>query len=245
MLFLNLDPISYGGRWQYSIPDFSPAITHAGDRSLFSRLTRLEISKPISQGSFLPMPSVLPRLSLVHFGVDKESSSLLAKVNLGPLKSLSVRSLGDKDLVHLCRAISLPSQIESLTLGSISVTRHLMAVLEVFPFRRLYLDNMRTSTLLKVLPHMNLSQLQVLTLSLSQFSSSIDDILATRCAEFMDGAEIQVVDRGEKWADLAFTNGSWTWRTSGEKLAYQNIHVISYATYQREYHASILPLSSR
>lgn len=109
----------------------------------------------------------------------------------------------------------------------------------------MHLDDMRTSTLLRVLPSLILSQPQVLVLSLSEFSSSIDDIRATRCAEFMEGFEFQVVDRGEEGLVLVFRNDAWTWRTSGVKLAYQNIRVIWYVTYLRDYYSRILPLASR
>jgi hypothetical protein len=61
----------------------------------------------------------------------------------------------------------------------------------------------------------------------------------------MDGFELQVVGRSEEGQGLAFTNDSWTRQSSGVKLAYQNMRVISYGTYQREYCISILPSSSR
>lgn len=245
VLLLYLDGITYRNLYLDSMAALSSSVPHAGDHSIPCRLTRLEFSVPLARESLLLMASVLPSLPLVHLGVDERTSSLLAHVNLAPLKSLSVRGLANDDLVHLCRAISLPSQVESLRLGSISTTQGLLAVLEAVPLRQLRLDDMSHFTLLEILPRLNLSQLQVLTLSLSEFTSNIDNILATRRPDLVDGFDLQVVDSSKKEPRLAFSKDSWTWRSSGVKLAYQNIRVISYALYQREYHASILPPSSQ
>ncbi|KAG0297448.1 hypothetical protein BGZ96_006404 [Linnemannia gamsii] len=165
-----------------------PSPSHVGNPSLFSNLTRLGLYVGLHPNSLILMASILPRLTLVQFGVDVRTSSLLAHVNPNPLKSLSVRSMAeDYNIGHFCRAIRLSSSLESLELGSIPITPDLLEVLKAIPLQRLDLDGMSDSSLLEVLTNLDVSQLQVLTLSRCKFAGVSDQVFTTRFTEFLNG----------------------------------------------------------
>lgn len=185
VLFLDFDRDPSGYVDQISPCKMLPSASYVDDPSLFSRLTRLDLYVGLPPNSLNLMVSILPHLSLVHFGVDVRTSSLLAHVNPNPLTSLSVRSMvKGYNIRHLCRAIRSPSPLESLELGSVPVTLGLLAALEAIPLQRLDLDGMSDSSLLEILIKLNVSQLQVLTLSGCKTDGETDLVFTTRFAEF-------------------------------------------------------------
>ncbi|KAG0292002.1 hypothetical protein BGZ96_004627 [Linnemannia gamsii] len=229
------------------IADLLQSPVHPGCQLPFGRLTRLELCLQISTTTFNLMAIVLPRLPLVYFGVDERNSSLLAHVNLNTLRTLSVRGMAEYELEYLCRAISLPSQIESLSLESIPIKQTLMYALETFPLRRLSLKSMDLTKVAAILPRLNDTQLQVLTIIDDEYDweTNTSDI----CHLGRPGV-IQRVYQGEKsMRDALQEDGrkeSDYLRSDTFSLrSRKRVRVVSYATYQREHYSHILPTSSR
>ncbi|KAG0375564.1 hypothetical protein BGX24_008935 [Mortierella sp. AD032] len=134
----------------------------------FSKLTHLHLSTGITDASIELLASVVWNLSLVHFGADEQSKRLLKYVNFASLKSLSLMDLAEDDLHPLYEAFldeKRPCQLKRMDLKIVGPLRTTLTdLLHAIPLKRLELVAFERKSLLKILPVVNLTRLEVLSI---------------------------------------------------------------------------------
>ncbi|KAF9097524.1 hypothetical protein BGX23_008602 [Mortierella sp. AD031] len=133
----------------------------------FSKLTHLHLGTGITESSIDLLASVVWNLSLVHFGTDEYSKRLLKYVNFASLKSISLTDLTEEDLQPLFDAFleeNRPCQLERMDLKVAGDIQTLLDLLQAIPLKRLELMDFRRVELAKIMPVINLSRLEVLSI---------------------------------------------------------------------------------
>ncbi|KAF9900739.1 hypothetical protein EC991_006931 [Linnemannia zychae] len=134
----------------------------------FSKLTHLHLGTGITEASIELLASVVWNLSLVHFGADEHSKRLLKYVNFASLKSLSLTDLTEYDLHPIFEAFldeKRPCQLERMDLKIVGTLQSTLAdILHAIPLKRLELVAFERKSLLKILPVVNLTRLEVLSI---------------------------------------------------------------------------------
>ncbi|KAF9125856.1 hypothetical protein BG015_004822, partial [Linnemannia schmuckeri] len=146
----------------------------------FNRLTHLHLFIMTTESLRL-LAALLPRLSLVSFGVDTATCNLLDYVYLGTLKSVSFG--GGKDWIieafyRKIVSLSRSYQIESLRIAWIKDTQGLWDIVRVIPLKRLFLVDLGTHAIIRILSRLNFPQLKVLTIDDEQYNWVTESVLA-------------------------------------------------------------------
>ncbi|KAF9904219.1 hypothetical protein EC991_002922 [Linnemannia zychae] len=213
----------------------------------FSRLTHLELPLTVSTDTFELMTSVLPELALTHFDVHEQIGGLLASVNLAFLLSLCIGSASEDILGPLYHSILMTSdcQIESLRLIAVTWSESLSEFLGSWPLKRLSISHMGQPHLEDILIHLNLTQLQVLTICDQGYEWNSEGILAVRSEELADEFVLQLgYKKNEAKRDVYDVDSRELQRTQ-MRLARHRVHITEHSELVREYYSSVLPSSSR
>ncbi|OAQ26881.1 hypothetical protein K457DRAFT_140018 [Linnemannia elongata AG-77] len=167
--------------------DLSPKTGGFSDGLSFSRLTHLNLHVKLADESLEFLSSTLPRLNLVHFGCDRTTESLLRHVNLASLKSLSLDKILPDNFSLLRKAIQGlggECQIEFLNVSVANqVYEDLSDILGMLRLKRLYLSHVYARAMISLFKHLNLSNLQTVSVFESNYSSEAGAVLAQRRKE--------------------------------------------------------------
>ncbi|KAF9901129.1 hypothetical protein EC991_006469 [Linnemannia zychae] len=169
----------------------SPAPT---DSLSFAKLTHMELMVDMTPASLDLMAAILPRLSLVHVGINDKTRKLLSHVNLTFLKSFSLSGAPKESFDSFYQAVleSTDCQIESVMFLSPKWTQGLSNFLSATPLRHIFLDYIPDPGMDDFLRQVNLSQLQTFTIGQFSYIWRHEAILASRSREFADGFLLQL-----------------------------------------------------
>ncbi|KAF9930434.1 hypothetical protein FBU30_000485 [Linnemannia zychae] len=191
---VDLSPFQHKAHTSSSQRQSLGAISHSPRP--FSRLTHLHLGSRMTASSIELLASVIWNLSLVHFGTDEHSKQLLKYVNFSSLKSLSLTDISEYDLHPLFDAFldeKRPCQLERMDIKLIGHVHTLSDLLHAVPLKRLELIEFDRIELSKILPALNLTRLDVLTIhppkayGKESFTWENEALLACRLKE-MSGA---------------------------------------------------------
>jgi hypothetical protein len=142
----------------------------------FSKLTHLDLQVNPHSSSLKFLSSILPRLSLVHFGCGEGSISLLQHCNLASLKSLSVSLGSDRDVdlqpfVDVVEKLEETCLIESLRIEGCHDNIHSIAyIFSMLRVKRLYLSTVNAESMDILFKTGNVSDLKTICVFESQFT---------------------------------------------------------------------------
>ncbi|KAF9545704.1 hypothetical protein EC957_010567 [Mortierella hygrophila] len=225
------------------ICDISSPTTHVSGLP-FVRLMHLELLVDMTDDSLDLMAHLLPSLSLVHLGVGRFTCSLLSEVSLVCLRSLRVSNVENTFLdpfYHRVLSLSTPCQIQKLRFHGIATSQELANTLADLPLEQLYIDDPKDDNILEmVLPRLNLSRLQLLTIGYDGLTLEMEAVLAARSAEFTDGFVIQLDHNKMEKSDAQKLNSRES-QGSMTKLPHHRVRVVHFSTWLPEYFSSILP----
>lgn len=226
-----------------------PLTTTNASHLPFARLTHLDLFVDMTADSLDFMALLLPRLSLVHLGVDSDTCSLLSEVNLVSLRSLCMSNVENHVLDPFYNRVlssSTPCQIHKLRLHKTAISQGLVKILADLPLERLHISEPKDDNMLEsVLRRLNLSQLQVLIINYHMFSPKMEAVLAARGSEFTDELVLYLEHKVELKTGEAMTLNLRETQGSPIKLARGRVRVSDFKTRIPEYYASILPSYSR
>lgn len=174
----------------------SPPYTIEPTEQPFSKMTHLDLRLQLTKPSMDLLASVLPRLDLIHFGVNGATKDLLRYINYASLKSIWLAEMDDTDLRPFHDAVfsnhikddrHLPSsQIESMRVSKITGLKILSSLVRSIPLRRLQIIDCSHYDLVDALLNVDLSRLQELSIFQTSYEWSTEAVLASRSNEFTE-----------------------------------------------------------
>ncbi|KAF9545732.1 hypothetical protein EC957_010595 [Mortierella hygrophila] len=174
--------------FDYTPVDLTPKTNgESSDRCYFPRLTHLDLQAGLTCESREFLLTVLPRLNLVYFGCRADAGSLLRRINLASLKSLSVDEMLSTNFRLLKEAIQGlggECQIESLDVDGIDYFyEDLSDIIKMLRLKRLSLSRASASAMVYLFRRLNLPSLQTISLYGSEYLPEAEYALAQRRKE--------------------------------------------------------------
>ncbi|KAG0296563.1 hypothetical protein BGZ96_009142 [Linnemannia gamsii] len=171
-----------------------------------SALTHLDLQVHLTERSLQYLSTILPRLSLVHFGCSENTYELLNNCDFATLKSLSIQDMGNVDLVRVldtmidgtlgpfCAGLEQLFLYEGHSFGGVPTK-----LLKSVQLTRLYLDSVYPGNLTALLEAVELSKLEKLSICSSRYTPGAERALAKRIGEFPESLVIQLDEVSSKY----------------------------------------------
>lgn len=242
---VELSPAHYRAFASVSQRQSLAALSHAARP--FSKLTHLHLGTRITNASIELLASVVWNLSLVHFGADENSKRLLKYVNFASLKSLSLTDLTEDDMHPLFEVFldeNRPCQLDRMDLRMTGQIQIVPELLHKIPLKRLELVEIPREGMSKIMPVLNLTQLEVLSTrycggvgyTVDHYYDNIESALAARVKQLGDNFLLQC----EKLSPVPSNTLGARLEGSDHRLKAQHIAFVKRAELDNQHWHSIL-----
>jgi hypothetical protein len=160
----------------------------------YAKLTHLDLQVILSTESQARLRQTLPRLKLLHLGVNANTKDLLQYVKFETLESISLTDLSEADANHF-RSESLEDgafwNLKTIRLRNIHNIQALKFLLSL-PMRRIFLSEPKLECLRETLADLDFSELEVLSILTSEYDWSTEAILARQAEKFNNRMKVEL-----------------------------------------------------